>query len=335
MKRYLVLPALIATLACGRHKDAEQPAPPPTAKVRLAPAAEGQGAGWIAATLTAARRATLSTRMAAQVRRVYVNEGQPVAAGALLVSLADDDLQGGLKAAEAAVAAAEAQQRRMANLIKQDAAVQAEVDLARTQLAQAQAALAQARANLAYTQIRAPFAGVVQARLVNDGAFAGPGTPLVELEGRGVLELEGSVTETEANGLKIGSRVPFEAEGRTGLAEITALAAGGDPVSHRGALRARIVKGGESLRTGAFARIQLPGAPKSGDGLAVPRSALVARGELTGVFVARDGKAELHWLSLGEAQGDRVPVRAGLAPGLQVIDRPEGLVDGQPIEVVK
>jgi RND family efflux transporter MFP subunit len=335
VKRFLVLPALIATLACGRHKDAESSAPPPTAKVRLAEAGQGQGSGWIAATLTATRRATLSTRLAAQVRKVHVNEGQTVAAGALLVSLADDDLQGGLKAAEAAVAAAEAQHRRMANLIRQDAAVQAEVDLARTQLAQAQAALAQARANLAYTRIRAPFAGVVQARLVNDGAFAGPGTPLLELEGRGDLELDGSVSEAEAKGLKIGARVPFEADGRTGLAEITALAAGGDPVSHRGALRARIVKGGENLRTGTFARIQLPGAPRTGAGPSVPRSALVARGELTGVFVARDGRAELHWLSLGEPQGDRVPVRAGLAPGLGVIDRPEGLADGQPIEVVK
>ena len=334
MKRLLAVPALIATLACGRHQDAEAP-PLPTAKVRLAQAAQGQGSGWIAVTLTATRRATLSTRSAAQVTRVHVHEGQTVAAGDLLVSLADDDLQGGLKAAEAAVAAAEAQHRRMANLIRQDAAVQAEVDLARTQLAQAQAAQAQARASLAYTQIRAPFAGVVQARLVNDGAFAGPGTPLVELEGRGALELDGSVSEAEAKGLKIGAKVPFEAEGRTGLAEITALAAGGDPVTHRGALRARIVKGGEGMRTGTFARIQVPGAPRTGGGLSVPRSALVVRGELTGVFVARDGKAELHWLSLGEAQGELVPVRAGLAPDLQVIDRPEGLLDGQPIEVAK
>ena len=334
MPRSLLVPILIATLACGRRREAEVPLPP-VAKVHLAPAAQGQGSGWIAATLTAARSATLSTRFAAQVRKVHVHEGQAVAAGALLVSLADDDLQGGLKAAQAAVAAAAAQYRRMTNLVQEDAAVPAEVDLARTQLAQAQAALAQAKANLDYTQVRAPFAGVVQARLVNAGAFAGPGTPLVELEGRGALELDGSVSEAEAQGLRIGARVPFEAEGRAGLAEITALAAGGDPVSHRGALRARIVQGGEALRTGAFARIQLPGAPRVGGGPAVPRSALVDRGELTGVFVARDGRAELHWLSLGEPQGGLVPVRAGLAPGLAVIDRPQGLADGQPIEVVR
>jgi RND family efflux transporter MFP subunit len=337
MNRTLILTslaALLAGLACGTRETAQAPALP-TAKVHLAQEGSAAGEGWVATTLTATRRATLSTRLAASVRRVLVNEGQSVQAGALLVSLSDEDLQGGLRAAEAAVSAAGAQHRRIEALLKQGAAIPAEMDQATTQLAEAQAALAQVKANIAYTQIRAPFAGVVQGRLVNEGAFVGPGTPLVELEGQGDLELDGAVSDQEAKGLKIGMKLPFQAEARTGIAQITALATGGDPVSHRGTLRARIVKGAEGLRTGAFARIQLPGAPAQAPGLQVPRSALVPRGELTGVFVARDGKAELHWLSLGEPQGDLVPVRAGIKAGDAVIDRPEGLVDGQPIEVVK
>jgi membrane fusion protein, multidrug efflux system len=74
---------------------------------------------------------------------------------------------------------------------------------------------------------------------------------------------------------------------------------------------------------------------KSDDSLFVPRSALVTRGELTGVFVAQEGHANLRWLSLGEAQGDRFPVRAGLVKGESVIDQPGDLKDGQPIEVKK
>ena len=272
--------------------------------------------------------------MAAAVRQVHANEGQQVAAGALLISLADDDLQSGLKAAQAAEAAAAAYHRRIESLLKQDAAIPAEMDAASAQLAQAQAAVAQVKANIGYTQIRAPFAGVVQARMVDEGAFVGPGAPLVTVEGQGAMELDGSLSEAEAKGLRIGMKLPFEADGQTGLAEITALSTGGDPVSHRGTLRARIVKGGARLRTGSFARIQLPRAQAQGPApLLVPAGALVRRGELSGVFVARDGKAELHWLSLGEAQDGQFPVRAGLAAGDQVIDPPEGVVDGQPVEV--
>jgi RND family efflux transporter MFP subunit len=335
MKRILILTALAAGLACGRHEAPELPAPP-AAKVRLAGPVQDTGSGWIAVTLSAARKATLSTRMAASVRKVLVSEGQRVAAGALLVSLSDEDLQAGLKAAQAAEAAAAAQHRRIEALLKQDAAIPAEMDEAATRLAQARAAVAQVRANIGYTQIRAPFAGVIQTRMVDEGAFVGPGTPLVQLEGQGALELDGSLSEAEAKGLRIGLRLPFESDGKSGLAEISALSTGGDPVSHRGTIRARILQGGPVLRTGSFARLKLPQGPVPGPAeVSVPRSALVQRGELSGVFVARDGKAELHWLSLGDAQGAQVPVRAGLSAGDQVIAQPGGLRDGQPVEVLR
>ena len=338
MYRSLILPALATLLfgmACGKHELAESPVLP-TAKVHLAPGTLANDNGWVAMTLTSTQHAVLSTRLAASVTKVHVNEGQQVAAGAILISLADEDLQSGLKAAQAGVEAASAYHRRIAALLKQGAAIPAEMDQADTQLAQAQAGVEQVKSNISYTQIRAPFAGVIQSRMVNEGTFAGPGTPLVELEGQGSLELDGSVSEAEARGLKLGMSLPFEAENRQGTAVITALAAGGDPVSHRGTIRAQIRKGGEGLRTGTFARLRLPTtAGQSASGLFVPRSALVLRGELSGVFVARNGQAELHWLSLGEAQGDRLPVRAGLAAAEQVIDAPGDLRDGQPIEVRK
>ena len=335
MKWMLALPALTLILACGKHETAQVPSLP-SMPVQLISEQAGSGEGWVAATLTATQRAVLSTRMAASVRKMHVTEGQHVAAGTLLVSLADDDLQGGLKAAEAGLAAASAHFRRIQALFAQNASTSSELEMAQTQQAQAEAGVSAARANLAYTQIRAPFAGVVQARRVNDGDFVGPGLPLVELEGQGAVELQGSVSEAEAQGLKMGQKVTFEADGRTGTAEITGLSTGGDPVSHRGTLRARVVNQKEAFRTGTFARIQVPGARAKGvEGLFVPKSALVTRGELTGVFVAMDGQAHLRWISLGEAQGDQWPVRAGLVKGEAVIDRPGELKDGQPVEVKK
>lgn len=335
MKKLLILPLLALVLVGCDKAEKQEAATLPAVPVRLIVLGDGASDGWIATTLSATQRATLSTRMAAAVKKVWVNEGQKVAEGTLLVSLGDEDLQGGLKAAEAGVAAAEAQNRRIQNLMKQGASMSAEEDMAKTQLAQAQAGLAQVKANIAFTQIRAPFSGVVQARRVNEGDFVGPGAPLVELEGQGALELVGSVSEAEAMGLKLGQKLSFEAEGQRGEVTLTGLSTGGDPVSHRGTLRARISKSNSVLRTGTFARIQLPGKAKASGQLLIPRSALVQRGELNGVFVAKEGKAELRWLSLGEAQGDQFPVRAGLSKGETVIDQPGTLKDGQPIEVKK
>ena len=66
----------------------------------------------------------------------------------------------------------------------------------------------------------------------------------------------------------------------------------------------------------------------------VPRSALVQRGDLTGVFVAENGRARLRWLSLGEMSESDVVVRAGLAPSESVIDAPGSLRDEQAVEIV-
>ena len=322
--------ALLGTLACG-HKDA-RPAMKDLPKVAVSLVAQGspEGGAWVAATLQSTRTAMMSTRMAAQVRRVTVQEGQRVAAGTLLISLGDEDLQGQLKAAETGLATVEAYHRRIQALQAQKASTAVELEQVEAQVAQAQAGVTGLKANIAYTQIRAPFSGVVQSRKVNEGDFVGPGMPLLELVGDGEQELVASLSDQESKGLKTGAKVKFESEGVQGEAQITGLAPGGDQYSHKGTLRAKVLKP-KGLRQGSFARILVPGLAI--EGLSVPRSALVQRGELTGVFVAKEGHAELRWISLGEGAGSYLSVRSGLKVGEKVIDHPGALQDGQPIEL--
>jgi len=323
---------LLGTLACG-HKEA-RPEAKDLPKVAVSLVADGgpEGGAWVAATLQSTRTAMMSTRMAAQVKRVLVQEGQRVAAGTLLIALGDEDLQGQLKAAETGLATVQAYHRRIQALQAQKASTAVELEQVEAQVAQAQAGVSSLKANIAYTQIRAPFSGVVQSRKVSEGDFVGPGMPLLELVGDGEQELVATVSEDEAKGLKTGSKVKFEAEGAEGEAQITGLAPGGDPYSHKGTLRAKVLKP-KGLRQGSFARILVPGLKADPQGFSVPRSALVHRGELTGVFVAKDGHAELRWLSLGEGEGSYLPVRSGLKAGEKVIDQPGALQDGQPIEI--
>jgi RND family efflux transporter MFP subunit len=322
---------LVAALAipAGALATAE----PPTARVKLVERGPASAGRWVAASVVAARRATLATRMAASVRSVEVQEGQAVRAGQLLVSLADGDLRGQLAAAEAGLAAAASHERRIDALAKERAATASELEGARAQRAQAEAAVSAVKENLRYTEIRAPFAGTVQARRVEPGDLVGPGQPLVVVEGS-ALELAASLSEGEARGLAVGRALPFRSGDVAGTAEIVALTPGGDPLSHRRGLRA-LVRSGEGLRSGAFARIEVPsaGGERSAGAVLVPRSALVERGDLSGVFVAANGRAELRWLALGEPVGDQVAVRAGLGEDERIIDAPGALRDGQPIEV--
>ncbi len=313
------------------------PAPsgtPSPVRVRLVATSPGAGRRAVAGTLAAVHRAVLSTRMAATVKAIEVDEGASVKEGMVLVRLSDDGARAQLAAARTALANAAAQEKRIERLAVQRSATAIELDQARAHRAQAQASLTSARANLSYTEVRAPFAGTVQARRANGGDLLGPGQPLLEIEGP-ELEVVASLSDDEASGIAIGQTLQFESGGGEGTAVVTALAAGGDALSHRRTLRARVRDGAVRLRSGAFARLLLParaGATAAGE-VWVPKSALVERGDLTGVFVVAAGQARLRWLALGEPLGDRVLVRAGLAAGEPVVDAPGALRDGQNVEV--
>lgn len=334
----LATAALAAMLGGGLAvAAAEGPAgaaSPPPAKVKLVDVAPGEAAGWVAASLASSQSAALSTRLSATVRAVAVEEGAHVKKGDLLIRLSGDDVRAQLAAAETGLASAAAHERRIRQLLAQDASTPSELEVAEAQRAQAQAAVAGARASLAYTELRAPFDGTIQAKRVSAGDLVGPGQPLLEVQGAG-LEVQASVSEDEARGLRLGQRLRFVAGDRRGQAEVTALTPGGDPLSHRRFLRARVVAGGEGVRSGTFARLEVPGAPAAPAQAWVPRTAVVERGDLTGVFVADQGRALLRWISLGESAGDRYPVRAGLKPGEAVIDAPGALRDGQVVEVIR
>ncbi|HET7752733.1 MAG TPA: efflux RND transporter periplasmic adaptor subunit [Anaeromyxobacteraceae bacterium] len=286
----------------------------------------------VAGTIVAAERATIATRIPASVIEVRVREGARVERGQVLVRLSDQDLRGALAASQTSLDVARTHEKRIRSLLQQQAATQVELDQAVAQRAQAEAAVSAARTNLAYAELRAPFAGVVQAKRVNAGDLVGPGQPLLDLEGSGGLEVQATVAEREAAGLRTGTRLAFTSGGARGIARVTALAPGGDPVSHRIALRALVVDGAEHLRSGTFVRLEIPSSDRAAEAAVwIPRSAVVERGDLTGVFVVDGDRARLRWLSVGEVDGEVVAVRSGLRAGETIVDEPGAMRDGAPI----
>ncbi len=290
----------------------------------------------VPAVLQAIRRATLSTRIPARVTHVYVAAGDAVQAGQVLVTLADDDVRAQVTGAQATFATAAAQERRLMSLTEQGASPKSQLEAAQAQRAQAEAALRAAEESLRYTQLRAPFDGRVQAKRANEGDFVMAGSPLLEVEGR-ELELVASLSAQEVAGLAHGQSVDFEVGQLRGHAVVTAVAPAADSLAHRVEVRARVLGAPPEFRGGLFARLLLPraGAAKGGSDVWVPTTAVVQRGDLRGVFVAANGRAELRWVLAGDVVDGAVAIRAGLLPEESVIDRPGDLVDGQRIEVAR
>lgn len=307
----------------------------PERTVQLVQQHAERGVNPVPAVLQAIRRATLSTRIPARVTHIYVAAGDSVQAGQVLVSLADDDLRAQVAGARATFSTAESHERRLVFLTQQGASPPSELESAQAQRAQAEAALRAAEESLRYSQLRAPFDGRLQAKRINEGDFVMAGTPLVEVEGK-ELELVASLSAQEVAGLADGQSVDFEAGETRGHAIVTAVAPAADSLAHRVEVRARVLNAPRELRAGTFARLLLPRTIAArGSGVWVPATALVQRGDLRGVFVASNGRAELRWVLAGDVVDGAVEIRAGLLPDEAVIDRPGELVDGERIEVAR
>lgn len=275
--------------------------------------------------------ATLSTKLTGTVESVAVHEGDVVSAGQPLVRIDARDLlakqaQVEARIAEARVMVLDARRQadRMRALYEDDAAPRAHLDAAETGLARAEAgvdaALAAAgelEATLAYSVVRAPFGGTVTHRYVDPGAFAAPGTPLIQIQDGSRLRITATSPPAAVRRLSRGDTVDATIEGERVRAVVEGVvpAAGGNLYT----VNALVDNDLARFLPGSAARLSLRQGERSG--LVIPARAVVREGDLVGVHVHQpDGSVELRWIRLGRTLGEGlVEVISGLESGERII----------------
>ena len=331
----LVLGILAAAPGCRRELRRPEAAGKTPVEVRVA-AVEETGAGGTreAPGVVAARQsADVTARSAATLLGVFVREGDLVREGQKLAELDSRDVEARIAAAQAEERSASAEKERVDRLAGNRAATPREQEVASSSAAAARAALAEARAGLSYLRPAAPFAGRVASVPVHAGDHVTPGQRLVLLESDSGFEVQAAVDGSAVPQLVAGRKLDARIDGLPQAlpAVVGSVSPAGDPETHRFLLRADLPRDAR-LRSGTYATVELPDA-SAVTRRAVPASAIVERGGLTGVFVAEGETAFLRWISAGPREGNLVVVRSGLEAGEKVILSPGGLVDGAPIRV--
>jgi RND family efflux transporter MFP subunit len=311
--------------------------------VTTAPATAG-GSLEFDGSLQAVRQATVAAQSAGNVLALLVKAGDTVRAGQVLARLDDRDSAAGLARSDAGVIQAEAEARnarlaaeRSRELRAQGFISQAALDAAETQARAAQAALQQAegarrQAALAhgFTTVTAPFDGVVLATHLEAGDLASPGRPILTMYAPGALRAVVQMPASRAAALRgpAQAMVELPATGAQAARWVAPLRQtelpGADPVTQTVEWRFDLPADAAG-RPGQSVRVRLAGRPAPASAasagapvgpLSVPASALLRRGELTAVYVARDGRFTLRAVRVGGETADgRVAVLAGLAAG--------------------
>jgi RND family efflux transporter MFP subunit len=284
-------------------------------------------------TVRARNVAGISSSVMGHVSALKVTLGSEVRAGALLAQLSADEIDAKLGQARATFTQAELELTRAHQLKASQTIPGAQDDVAEARFHVAKEALAEAQVMRGYTVLRAPFAGVVTAKLCEVGDLALPGKPLLVLESTGAPRFEALVPEASAQGLRQGQALAVHIDSLPGPVEgvLSELSPSADPVS-RTVLVKLDLPARVGLRPGMFGRLALPG--QSHQALLVPRDALVRRGQLELVFVVEDARARLRIVRSGRVSDDQVELLSGLQAGERVIvSTPSQLQDGQPVEV--
>lgn len=191
---YLYDPTAESTSQPTAATPADAPAATPTA------AATMQWTG----TFDPHKETKISADVQGKITRVMVDAGSTVITGQPLVQLDDDLLQWQLKGVEVQIEGLEADVNRYTILAKADAVQGVQLEKAALGLKAARVQASTLRAQLAKTTIRAPFAGVVVAKLNEAGGVAAPGVPLIQLVDIGQLKFTINVPENDLHHFRQG-----------------------------------------------------------------------------------------------------------------------------------
>lgn len=213
-------------------------------------------------------------------------------------------------------------------------AAQARREMAHAGQAQAKAALQQARTALSYTQIVAPFDGLVTEKKADVGTLASPGMPIFTVEDLRRYRLEATVNETDLRYVRQGQPVSVRIDAlgdREIKGKVVEIVPAADPASRSFLVKVELPSD-PALRSGLFGRAQFARGERSA--LLIPRSAVVERGQLQGIYVLDQNRiAGLRYITLGKTSAAHVEVLAGLQDGETLIADPDNReLSGKKIE---
>lgn len=195
------------------------------------------------------------------------------------------------------------------------ASAQANVEAARTQVAEAQKAIAD-------TVIYSPFPGFISARPTAVGEFVSSSSIVATILRTNPIKAQIQVPEADVPQIIVGRGVALEVDAykdRKFAGTVAAVNPGVDPTSRSAVVEALVENADNALRSGMFVTAQIT-RDGSSKGIYVPKAAVVADPATNSykVFVILDGVARLRVVQLGAEEGDSQQILSGVEPDLNV-----------------
>jgi RND family efflux transporter MFP subunit len=311
------------------------------------------------------RKATLSAKILGKVTEVNFEEGQMVKEGEIIARLDDSNYQATLRQAHALAVQAKAAFENAAPIYTRYQALKAQgaistdavenerilYDTARTQYGVAQAQVAAAESNLRDTLIRAPFSGVVTAKVAQIGEVVTPNasgggdtrTGILTIVDMNSLEVQVDVSENYIDRVEIGGAATIHLNAYPDWdipGSVIAIIPTADQSKGTVQVRVAIKTKDNRILPQMAARVSFMTAPEKGAVQAVsrvslPPGAVQVHGKTGSVFViGADDKIEKREVALGLTTQQSVTILSGVTAGDRLAsDNLDKLHDGDKVKI--
>jgi len=296
-------------------------------------------------TVRAVRGADLAAQASGVVDKIHIESGTEVPAGAVLLTLKPNDDPAKLAQLQAQAELAAITLMRDQEQLAAQAISQATVDADVSNLKSARAQVVAQQALMEEKTVRAPFAGTLGIRQVDQGQYLAAGTTVVTLQALDPIFVDFYVPQQALSHLKAEQVVNATVDAYPGASftgKITSINSKVDTSSRNIQARASFANPERRLVPGMYATVQIDNGDATSQ-ITLPQSAITYNPYGDTVYVLqRNGADKDHqsltvqqrFVKLGLTRGDQVAVISGVAAGEEVVTAGQmKLHNGAPVVI--
>ncbi|MBL0308571.1 MAG: efflux RND transporter periplasmic adaptor subunit [Bacteroidetes bacterium] len=256
----------------------------------------------------------ISAEIQGKINTVLVDVGSPVSKGQSLVLLDNSLLKLQLQTIEVQIDGIEADVNRYAILSKADAIQGIQLEKAELGLKSAKVQRATLVEQISKTTIKAPFDGLVTAKLSEEGAFAAPGVPLLQITDIAILKFTINVPENDLKQFRLSQSYPISADAYPEIAFMGKTIMIGSKANMGSSFPVQFSVNNTSdmkIKSGMFGQVSLENDTQE-KGIVIPTSIITGSANEPQVYLVQDGKAILKDIAISNKMQNRAVVSSGL-----------------------
>jgi len=267
------------------------------------------------------RESKLSAETQGKINEIYVDLGQEVAKGQLLLQLDNVLLQQQINAVDVQIEGLTSDVQRYTILASADAVQGLQLEKSVLALKSAKIQKATLVEQLNKTKIVAPFSGVITAKMSEIGSFAAPGVPLLQLTEIAALRFTINVSEMDVDKFKIGKScaIKVDAIPTVSLVGNVEMISSKSNIGNSFPVQFQVKNTpNRAVKAGMFGKVELITGVEE-KGIVIPASVIVGTAAKPQVYIVRAGKATLTDVQISKRKEDKAVVHDGIKEGDVII----------------